>query len=1237
MLREDGMKNRTEWAVRLIVLAILCWASPSAKAQASSYVPPVIATSSVAVSATGLPGSLGNVALDSCGDIYTINAGNGQVVEIPFGGGAATTVLGSNSYGSMSFAIDAAKANLFVMQGYSGSVTQIPISACVPNPSAKASVGIGNLGAISYYWGGSAVATDPSGNLFIATNGACCAASNELLEQYAANKYQAGSTLLASLSNPITSMAADASGDIFFASGGALYELAVTTPATSSAAAVYSATPVQIGSGFVSVVGVSFDAAGDLYVADQGTGGYYASNGYYPELYLSSILYVIPNEKSGLNPADRYIVVQGSGPANPLTFASAVAVAPAGNLFFADGGADNSVYDLTQGSGSFGAVALASNGAATVNVTFNAAETTGAIQFAPSSTITSTGGTCAANTAYTAGTTCTITAQFTPATPGTATGGFAIAGSGGTTLATVDLEGIGQGAGLTIDPGAPSSFGSGLKSPMSVAIDGAGDTFFADAGNNAVIEFPNGTPTPVSIGTGLSKPAGVAVDGAGDVLIADTGNNRVVEVPMVNGALSASAQTAFPSTLAGTALNAPSGLAVDGAGDLFIADTGNNRVVAVPYSGSWNTSAATALGSSLTGPLAVAVDLSGNLYVANSGAGQIEKILYPLYQPSQELVAVGFGKPTGLAVDASGSLFVADVVDGEIERIPNVAGNLNPNAGVEAGIGIDAPYGVALDPLGNLYVSDSTAGAGYQVNRIATTLTFGDWAVSSTSGVLAAQLEDEGNAPLLLSTPYDAASGNTGDFSLSTTESNACADGGTVAIGTSCELDATFTPTAQNSRAEVVQIASNAGNGAAQLTLAGNGSTTAATTTTLAITAPAGGAPFFGQPITLTATVAASSGTPTGSVTLLVDGAQNGVATLSSSRVATFQLASGLTGGNHSLIAIYGGTSAFNGSVSAVLTITVTQAPTVTTLTTVTPYVNPLSVVAGGSVSLTATISSTGVGIPTGTVTFKSNGTAVGTAPVLPVAGGLFEAAISTTTLVTGSNSIVAIYPGDANYIGSTSAATTVTVVSSPQATLSASGTTITSSANSSGTVTFTATSYGGWNGLVGFNCLGSSLPANARCVFSPGQIQVMPSTPTTSASNPTVALSVTVNQPPQTPTASGFAWWLAVPAGLLLYFARRRFARRALTATTMAIALLLLGISTLGLGGCNNGAQFITTPGTTTVTVYASSDPFTTLPSSGTPTPGVQTCGINPKTSQPDPTLAPCSQTAFQVTVTVN
>ena len=103
------------------------------------------------------------------------------------------------------------------------------------------------------------------------------------------------------------------------------------------------------------------------------------------------------------------------------------------------------------------------------------------------------------------------------------------------------------------------------------------------------------------------------------------------------------------------------------------------------------------------------------------------------------------------------------------------------------------------------------------------------------------------------------------------------------------------------------------------VTLTGNGTTTASTTTTLSITSPASGSPSFGQAITLSVTVMAASGTPAGSVTLVVDGAQVGDATLNSSGIASFDLASGLTGGSHTLVAIYDGTAAFNGSVSAPL------------------------------------------------------------------------------------------------------------------------------------------------------------------------------------------------------------------------------------------------------------------------------------------------------------------------------
>ena len=1236
MLSKNSIRERLGSVAGFVLLAMVGAIAMPARA-ANSYVPSLVVSSTNAVNASGLPGNLGDVALDACGNIYTINAGSGQVVEIPYGGGAASTVLGAGSYGTMSFWIDAAKANLFVMQGYSNSVSQIPISGCTPNASAETSIGIGNLGAISYYWGGSAVATDSADNLFIATSGACCASANELLEQYASGKYSTGATLLSGLANPITSMTVDASGNIYYASGGGLYELKVTTPATSSAPAVYSATPVSFGSGYVSVVGVSMDGSGNLYVADQGPGAQYSLNSWWPPLYFSSILYVIPYETSGLNPSDQYVLAEGSGQADPLTFTNAVAVAPWGEIFFTGNNAFNTnngnyVYALTQSSANLGSVAMGTTGAGTLGVVFNAGVTPASITFSPSGAFTSTGGTCSPGTGYAAGSSCTITVQFAPVAPGVASGGVVLADSSSTTPVTIYLSGTGVGAALTLDPGTVAATGSGFKTPDSVAIDAVGDVFYADAGNNAILEFKSGSSTAVSIGSGLSKPAGVAVDGAGDVFIADTGNNRIVEVPMVSGALSNAAQIALPTTLAGAALKAPAGVAIDSAGDLFIADTGNNRIVGIPYNGAWNTSSAVAIGSSLSGPLAVVANASGNLYVADSGVGQIYEILSPLAQSSQQLVAVGFGNPTGLAVDASGSLFVADYANGEVVRIPYISGSLEPNDEVEAGIGISTPYGVALDPYGNLYVSTGSGGSAYNITRISTTLAFGDWAVSTTSGILSAQVEDAGNQPLILSTPYYTASGNTSDFSVSSTGSSICTPGGTVASGSSCELDATFTPLATGTLSETLTLASNAANAPSTLvTLSGNGTTTASTATSLKVTSPASGSPSFGQAITLSATVTASSGTPAGSVTLVIDGVQVGDSTLNSSGVATFNLASGLTGGSHTLVAIYNGTTAFNGSVSSILQLKVTQATTATALAVTPPYTNPYSALPGNTVTFTAAVGFAGVGIPTGTVTFTSGSTTLGTAPLEPAAGGLFEAIFSTTSLAAGNYTVVATYSGDPNYIGSASTASaTIYVVSSPYVTTTASGASITSSASSNGTVTFTTTTYGGWNGLVGFSCLASSLPANARCIFSPGQVEVLPSTPTATASNPPVTLSIVIDQYPQTPTAGKFLWWLAGPTGLLLFFARRRFARRAWATIATTLAFILLGIAAGGMGACTSGVQNVTPTGISTVTVVVSSDPFITAPTSSNANPGTQTCPAN------NPASAPCAQQTFKVSLTV-
>jgi len=151
----------------------------------------------------------------------------------------------------------------------------------------------------------------------------------------------------------------------------------------------------------------------------------------------------------------------------------------------------------------------------------------------------------------------------------------------------------------------------GVAAPEGVAVDGAGDLFIADTGNNRVIEVPASGGAPIAVGSGLNRPVAVVVDSAGDVFIADSGNNRVVEV-----AARRSVQVIVPTI----GLTAPGGLAVDGAGDVFIADTGNNRVVKVPAGGG---SQITVPSTGLSVPKGLAVDAAGDVFIADTGNNRI--------------------------------------------------------------------------------------------------------------------------------------------------------------------------------------------------------------------------------------------------------------------------------------------------------------------------------------------------------------------------------------------------------------------------------------------------------------------------------------------------------------------------------------------------------------------------------------------------------------------------------------
>ncbi len=112
-----------------------------------------------------------------------------------------------------------------------------------------------------------------------------------------------------------------------------------------------------------------------------------------------------------------------------------------------------------------------------------------------------------------------------------------------------------------------------------MAADLYGNTYVADAALKAIEKYPAGTTSPASgkvIGSGLSAPTGVAVDGVGNLYIGDSGN--VYMIPYVNGALATAQQTKIASGLGTGNLN----LAADGEGDVFVADEAKKQVVEIP-------------------------------------------------------------------------------------------------------------------------------------------------------------------------------------------------------------------------------------------------------------------------------------------------------------------------------------------------------------------------------------------------------------------------------------------------------------------------------------------------------------------------------------------------------------------------------------------------------------------------------------------------------------------------------
>jgi hypothetical protein len=311
------------------------------------------------------------------------------------------------------------------------------------------------------------------------------------------------------------------------------------------------------------------------------------------------------------------------------------------------------------------------------------------------------------------------------------------------------------GTGTSGPPTAGPALNSKLNTPVRVAVDGSGNVYIADTYNNRIDKVTptgvlsiiagtgsGGQPTPgPATSSKLNSPFGLAVDGSGNVYIADSGNNRIDKVTPA-GVLSIIAGTGnggqpTPGPATSSDLSFPSGVAVDGSGNVYIADTYNSQIDKVTPAGVLSIIAGTgnwasptpgpATSSDLGGPYGVAVDGSGNVYIADSGNNRIDKVTpagvlsiiagtgnggQPTPGPA---TSSDLGNPYGVTVDALGNVYIADSGNNKIDKVtPDgdlsvVAGTGNsgaPTAGPATASNLWFPTGVAVDSLGGLYIAD---------------------------------------------------------------------------------------------------------------------------------------------------------------------------------------------------------------------------------------------------------------------------------------------------------------------------------------------------------------------------------------------------------------------------------------------------------------------------------------------------------------------------------------------------
>jgi hypothetical protein len=603
-----------------------------------------------------------------------------------------------------------------------------------------------------------------------------------------------------------------------------------------------------------------------------------------------------------------------------------------------------------------------------------------------------------------------------------------------------------------------------LRLPSAIVYDAQGDLYIAETGNHVVrlitaagaLSTVAGNGTQGFAGDGglaslaeLDSPSGVALDAAGNLYIADSHNQRVRRVDAVLGTIATvagngSAGAAGDGGLAtGASLRLPAAVAVDSAGDLLIADSGNQRIRRVDaVTGIITTVAGNstqglsgdgglATAAQIDSPAGLAFDAVGNLYVADSHNRRVRRI----DRASRIVTTVAASTltlPRGVAVDAQGNLYVADVAAQTIRRVEAASGATTAVAGLGtqgfAGDGqaavaaeIDSPRGVALSPAGLVTLADGANQRVRQVDAAGIIHTIGGLG-STASGTLTlsgAATDVYGTGSVTATLVSSAASGSVTFYDAGSGTPVALA---TLVLGNNvAELSTSHLATGSHTIAAVYSgDATHAAASSAALGLVVTPASVSAVPVSVAM--------LYGQ------TVPPLTGSVSG---ILAQDA--GTVSAGFSSAATQFSAPGA----YPIAASLSGVGAANYTLTTMqASVTVGQAPSLVELSA-----SPMTAALGASVMANVHVASGTSGVPTGSVALLDSlagasgqtGATVG----ISALNGTGDASFSVAALAQGSHLLTAVYTGDTNFMGSSSAPEpeTIGAAASPDFSVATSGT----------------------------------------------------------------------------------------------------------------------------------------------------------------------------------------------------